>query len=54
MADIPRLQQPYANTTVPQQYLATQDTDDSSVPKGRNVGKVSQAQLALEGLIGSR
>lgn len=59
MSDLPTPIKPYANMLTPPSYDATH-TDPTNkdgkgiTPKGRNIGKVSQAQQAIKGLIGAK
>lgn len=57
MADIPRIQQPYANVTVPQSKAATSkggDEEEDKVPIGPRSGKMARAALILKGLAGAK
>lgn len=51
MADAPRIQTPYENTTSPSGKIREPKT---TVPTGTNLGKKSRGDLALEGLIGAK
>lgn len=53
MADIPRIQSPYSNVTVP---MSQDKLDDQGVkvPIGPKGGKLARTALILQGLIGSK
>jgi hypothetical protein len=57
MADQPRIQQPFANITPVVSYSPgdpVNTPNPDGVPKGKQAGKVSRAQLAIQGLAGLR
>jgi hypothetical protein len=59
MADAPRIQQPYANTTVPMSYDKTNPMSVGAdkagkLPTGPRDSKMAQLELILQGLRGAR
>ena len=52
MADQPRQQSPFPNMTPVPKFTAEKSVAGQLVPKGPAGGKLNQAQLALQGLIG--
>jgi hypothetical protein len=59
MADTPRLQEPYANVTVPMSYdktnpMITGIDKAGKVPIGLKSGKMARMELVLRGLVGSK
>lgn len=59
MADLPRIQQPYPNVTVPPTKAGTsergvEDINEGQVPVGLKKKKLSRTALILQGLRGAR
>ncbi len=54
MADVPRQQLPYNNMNPVVSFDWGDAERPTVVPPGKRLGKVSQAQAAIQGLIGAR